>query len=55
MVETGRHSKTANLQNSEKTSRAEAAQKLSVSERSVNTAKKVQSKCIPEVIETFSF
>lgn len=43
-----KHDATANLQSQ---TRAEAAEKLSVSERSVNTAKKVQSQCIPEVIE----
>jgi|DEB0MinimDraft_10_1074344.scaffolds.fasta_scaffold109128_2 ParB-like chromosome segregation protein Spo0J len=39
---------SANLQ---EVSRSEAAQMLSVSERSVNTAKKVQEKATPEVIE----
>jgi DNA modification methylase len=39
---------SANLQSQ---SRAEAAEKLNVSERSVNTAKKVQTKAIPEVQE----
>ncbi len=38
---------TANLQ----TSRAEAAKMLNVSERSVNSAKKVEQNAIPEIIE----
>jgi len=43
-----KHDATANLQSQ---TRAEAAEKLNVSERSVNTAKKVQTKAIPEVQE----
>ncbi|RIZ70584.1 MAG: hypothetical protein D0528_01160 [Methylococcales bacterium] len=40
---------SANLQT--QTSRADAAKMLNVSERSVNSAKKVEQNAIPEIIE----
>jgi len=47
---TGRRGKidSANLQSQ---TRAEAATQLNVSERSVNTAKKVKQNCIPGIVE----
>ena len=47
-LDNGQHSSSANLQS---TSRHEAAEKLNVSERTVNNAKKVQSEGLPELAD----